>query len=72
MREGGGGNILEREQNITLISSLVKYDTPYLISSTSKNKKTLEDLKESEEQSNTYLRNIINKDDHSDHPYLFF
>lgn len=53
----------QREQNITLISSLVKYDTPYLISSTSKNKKTLEDLKESEEQSNTYLRNIINKDD---------
>ena len=41
----------QREQNITLISS------------TSKNKKTLEDLKESEEQSNTYLRNIINKDD---------
>ena len=53
----------QREQNITLISSLVKYDTPYLISSTSKNKKTLEDLKESEEQSNLYLRNIINKDD---------
>ena len=24
----------QREQNITLISSLVKYDTPYLISST--------------------------------------
>ena len=53
----------QREQNITLISSLVKYDTPYLISSTSKNKKTLEDLKESEEKSNQYLRNIINKDD---------
>ena len=53
----------QREQNITLISSLVKYDTPYLISSTSKNKKTLEDLKETEEQSNLYLRNIINKDD---------
>ena len=53
----------QREQNITLISSLVKYDTPYLISSTAKNKKTLEDLKESEEESNKYLRNIINKDD---------
>ncbi len=53
----------QREQNITLISSLVKYDTPYLISSTSKNKKTLEDLKESEEESNLYLRKIINKDD---------
>ena len=53
----------QRAQNITLINSLVKYDTPYLISSTSKNKKTLEDLKESEEDANTYLRNIINKDD---------
>jgi len=53
----------QREQNITLISSLVKYDTPYLISSTAKNKKTLEDLKESEEKSNEYLRKIINKDD---------
>ena len=41
----------QREQNITLISS------------TAKNKKTLEDLKESEEKSNEYLRKIINKDD---------
>ena len=53
----------QRAQNITLINSLVKYDTPYLINSTSKNKKTLEDLKESEEDANIYLRNIINKDD---------
>ena len=53
----------QRAKNITLIKSLVKYDTPYLISSTSKNKKTLEDLKESEEESNRYLRNIINKDE---------
>jgi dynein light intermediate chain len=53
----------QRAQNITLINSLVKYDTPYLISSTSKNKKTLEDLKETEEDANIYLRNIINKDD---------
>ena len=53
----------QRAQNITLINSLVKYDTPYLISSTSKNKKTLEDLKETEEEANIYLRNIINKDD---------
>ena len=53
----------QRAQNITLINSLVKYDTPYLISSTSQNKKTLEDLKESEEDANIYLRNIINKDD---------
>ena len=53
----------QRAQNITLINSLVKYDTPYLISSTKNNKKTLEDLKESEEDANIYLRNIINKDD---------
>jgi dynein light intermediate chain len=53
----------QRAQNITLNNSLVKYDTPYLISSTKNNKKTLEDLKESEEDANTYLRNIINKDD---------
>ena len=53
----------QRAQNITLINSLVKYDTPYLISSTSKNKKTLEDLKETEEEANIYLLNIIHKDD---------
>ena len=53
----------QRAQNITLINSLVKYDTPYLISSTSKNRKVLEDLKESEEAANIYLRNIINKDE---------
>ena len=53
----------QRAQNITLINSLVKYDTPYLISSTSQNKKTLEDLKETEEDANIYLRNIINKDE---------
>ena len=50
----------QRAQNITLINSLVKYDTPYLISSTSKNKKTLEDLKESEEDANTYFILINN------------
>lgn len=29
----------QREKNITLISSLVKYDTPFLVSSTISNKK---------------------------------
>ena len=53
----------QRAQNITLINSLVKYDTPYLISSTSQNKNTWEDLKETEEDANIYLRNIINKDE---------
>ena len=30
----------QREKNITLITSLVKYDTPFLVSSTISNKKT--------------------------------
>jgi len=53
----------QRAKNITLINSLVKYDTPYLLSSTSKNKKILEDLKETEEDSMIYLRNKINKEE---------
>ena len=51
----------EREKNITLISSLVKYDTPFLVSSSVTNKKTLEDLESNEESANIYLREIINK-----------
>ena len=51
----------EREKNITLISSLVKYDTPFLVSSSITNKKTLEDLELNEESANIYLREIINK-----------
>ncbi len=54
---------LQRAQNITLISSLVKYDTPFLVSSTATNKKTLKDLEENEENALLYLRNIINKGD---------
>jgi dynein light intermediate chain len=54
---------LQRAQNITLISSLVKYDTPFLVSSTATNKKTLKDLEENEENALIYLRNIINKGD---------
>ena len=34
----------QREQNIALISSWVEYDTPYLISLTTKNMNTLEDI----------------------------
>lgn len=49
----------KREENITLISSLVKYDTPFLVSSTVSNKKTLEDLEQNEEKAEEYLRNII-------------
>ena len=54
---------LQRAQNITLINSLVKYDTPFLVSSTATNKKTLKDLEENEENALIYLRNIINKGD---------
>ena len=57
---------LQRAQNITLISSLVKYDTPFLVSSTATNKKTLKDLEENEENALIYLRNIINKGDGED------
>ena len=51
----------QREKNITLISSLVKYDTPFLVSSTISNKKTLEDLEENEENAQLFLRNKINR-----------
>lgn len=51
---------LQRAQNITLTNSLVKYDTPFLVSSTSTNKKTLQDLEENEENAQNYLCNIIN------------
>ena len=51
----------QREKHITLISSLVKYDTPFLVSSTISNKKTLEDLEENEENAQLFLRNIINR-----------
>ena len=57
---------LQRAQNITLINSLVKYDTPFLVSSTLTNKKTLKDLEENEENALIYLRNIINKGDGED------
>ena len=57
---------MQRTQNITLISSLVKYDTPFLVSSTATNKKTLKDLEENEENALIYLRNIINKGDGED------
>lgn len=54
---------IQRATNITLSKSLVKYDTPFLVSSTATNKKTLEDLEENEEHASIYLRNIIHKGD---------
>ena len=56
----------QRANNITLTNSLVKYDTPFLVSSTATNKKTLKDLEENEENAAAYLRNIINKGDGED------
>ncbi len=44
----------------------MKYDTPFLVSSTATNKKTLKDLEENEENALIYLRNIINKGDGED------
>ena len=56
----------QRANNITLTNSLVKYDTPFLVSSTATNKKTLKDLEENEENAAAYLKNIINKGDGED------
>jgi len=43
------------------MTSLVKYDTPFLVSTTISNKKTLEELDDSNEKAEIFLRNIINK-----------
>ncbi len=42
-------------------SSLVKYETPFLVSTTISNKKTLEELDDNNENAEIFLRNIINK-----------
>jgi dynein light intermediate chain len=42
-------------------TSLVKYDTPFLVSTTISNKKTLEELDDSNENAEIFLRNLINK-----------
>jgi hypothetical protein len=41
--------------------SLVKYDTPFLVSTTISNKKALEELDENNENAEMFLRNLINK-----------
>jgi hypothetical protein len=40
---------------------LVKYDTPFLVSTTISNKKTLEELDDNNENAEIFLRNLINK-----------
>ena len=42
-----------------LFHSLVKYDTPYLVSTTANNKKTIEELSEDQEKANTILHSIF-------------
>jgi dynein light intermediate chain len=42
-------------------TSLVKYDTPFLVSTTLSNKKTLEELDDANENAEIFLRNLINK-----------
>ena len=48
-------------QGVPQTSSLVKYDTPFLVSTTISNKKTLEELDDNNENAEIFLRNIINK-----------
>ena len=42
-------------------TSLVKYDTQFLVSTTLSNKKALEELDDSNENAEIFLRNLINK-----------
>ncbi len=50
-------------QNILSQQSLIKYDTPFLVSTTISNKKTLEELDENNETAEIFLRNIIKRGD---------
>lgn len=43
------------------ISTLINYDTPYLVSTTISDKKKLEELDENNEQNEIFLRNLIHK-----------
>ena len=48
-----------------LFPSLVKYDTPYLVSTTINNKKAQEEIALNEEKTNSLIRNIFNRDSKS-------
>ena len=55
-------NIRESNKSYNLMDiscSLVKYDTPYLVSTTANNKKAIEELSEDQEKANTILRSIF-------------
>ena len=47
--------------DMTQSTSLVKYDTPFLVSTTISNKKTLDELEDNNENAEKFLRNLINK-----------
>ena len=48
---------LSKEQQ--LFHSLVKYDTPYLVSTTVNNKKAIEELSQDTEKTNSILRSVF-------------
>ena len=52
-------NKITKEQQ--LFHSLVKYDTPYLVSTTVNNKKALEELSQDSQKANSILRSIFYK-----------
>jgi dynein light intermediate chain len=57
--EGVGAD--EHFTSAPVVVSLVKYDTPFLVSTTVSNRKTLEELDENNEATEIFLRNFINK-----------
>lgn len=54
-------NTEDTHNSVPQTTSLVKYDTPFLVSTTISNKKTLEELDENNENAEIFLRNLINK-----------
>ena len=51
----------DKPTNLPQRNSLVKYDTPFLATTTISNKKVLEELDDNSENAEIFLRNIINK-----------
>ncbi len=51
----------EKDESVPQTISIVKYDTPFLVSTTLSNKRILEELDDSNENSEIFLRNLINK-----------
>ena len=56
-------NKISKEQQ--LFHSLVKFDTPYLVSTTVNNKKALEELSQDSQKTNSILRSIFYKNKNS-------